>query len=164
MPTLLDLLGIPSPPMHGISLRPLMQGEAEAEAEAQTQPDRAVFSENQWGAKLYSGVFGSYHLIANRKRAKPPKTGETPDEAIEQNRASEEVTYQLYDWHDDPLEANDLLATDPQPDRDRQLRSALDQRMNELAYARSVNQPQKVPKPSAEERDHLRALGYVDVD
>jgi arylsulfatase A-like enzyme len=156
MPTLLDLLGIPSPPVKGVSLRPFMEGGAPEEGAAQAEAGRAVFSENQWGAKLYSGVFGDYHLIATRKRAKGT---ETPGESSE---IPEDVTYQLYAWRADPLEATDLLGT--APDRDRQLRSALDEQMKRLAYARSRNQPQKAPAPSDEELDRLRALGYVDAE
>jgi arylsulfatase A-like enzyme len=158
MPTLLDLLEIPSPPMKGVSLRPLIEGKA------QGLPSSAVFSENQWGAKLYSGVFGDYHLIARRK---PPRktdrgadeTGEIPERA---GGSPEEVSYQLYDWRADQLEANDLLGA--VPDRDRELRFALDQQMKRLDHARSRNQPQAVPKPSDEELERLHALGYVDVE
>jgi hypothetical protein len=112
-----------------------------------------VFSENQWGAKLYSGVFGDYHLIASRKRGKTSgKTDKTP----------EDLSYQLYDWRADPLEAKDLLGT--ALDRDRELRSALDQQIKRLDYARIRNKPQAAPEPSDEELEHLRALGYVEVE
>jgi arylsulfatase A-like enzyme len=158
MPTLLDLLGIPLPPMKGVSLRPLFEGGA------QTWPGRAIFSENQWGAKLYSGVFGDYHLIARRKP--PQKTDGNADETGEilekAGGSPEDVSYQLYDWRADPLEANDLLGA--VPGRDRELRFALDQQIEQLGDARSRNRPEVAPKPSDKERERLRALGYVEVD
>jgi arylsulfatase A-like enzyme len=120
MPTLLDLLEIPAPPLRGLSLRPFIEGRAP------DRPPRTLFSENPL-VDLYSAVDGDRHVILRRS------AGDTL----------------VFDWRKDPREASDLLATQPERDaalrdaldaRVRELAAVRDGRRPEAAPGASPEQ------------------------
>ena len=97
---------------------------------------RPVFSENDWKNTLRSAVIGDHHLIFRKK--------------------SDELM--LYDWRKDPLEKNNLWGSDPE--LDRKLRSALEAHFQDLAKKKI--EPEPVGPLSEQEKEQLRALGYVE--
>ncbi len=64
MPTLLELLGVSAPPMRGESKRSLLRGERAPDLE------RLVFSQNDWGLRLYSAVVGDRQVIVDNIRGR----------------------------------------------------------------------------------------------
>jgi arylsulfatase A-like enzyme len=132
MPTLLDLLAVPAPPMRGTSLVPVIRGERAARG------DRMVFSQNDWGLPLYSAVVGDHHIIVDNLRA----------------------VARFYDWREDPEERTDRAGRDA--GRDRELWLAARSRFTELKKDEARVAAEKVSVISAEERDQLRALGYLE--
>jgi arylsulfatase A-like enzyme len=139
MPTILDLVGVPTAPgIRGRSLVPLMKGEeAEHRMAYMENPDRRD------GTALRTvALIGYPHkLILNVF----PFVTDRPLE--------------LYDLASDPEEAADLAATEgPLLDR---LRAELNQLRAELEMAGRADF--RVPLEAPEEvRERLRALGYVD--
>jgi arylsulfatase A-like enzyme len=101
------------------------------------RPPRTLFSEDPL-VDLYSAVHGDRHVI-HRGGAGDPL---------------------LFDWRDDPREASNLL--EGNPERDAELRRELDERVRRLARVRSRRPPETAPAASEEQRERLRALGYVE--
>jgi len=132
MPTLLDLLGVPSPPLRGSSLVPVIRGERDADA------DRLVFSQNDWGKPLYGAVVGDHHIIVNNLRA----------------------SVRIYDWRADPEEQVDRVADDTE--RTRELWFAARARFTSLKEDASRVAADPVGEVSAEGREQLEALGYLE--
>jgi arylsulfatase A-like enzyme len=132
MPTLLDLLAVPAPPMRGRSLLPVIRGEREARS------DRMLFSQNQWGLPLYSAVVGDHHIIVDSIRARA----------------------RFYDWREDPEERTDRAGRDAE--RDRELWLAARSRFTALENDEARVAAEKVDQGSSEQREQLRALGYIE--
>jgi len=132
MPTLLDLLDVPAPPMRGISLLPVIRGERE------TRGDRMLFSQNHWGLPLYSAVVGDRHIIVDDMRA----------------------VARFYDWREDPDERTNRVGRDAE--RNRELWIAARSRFNALKNDEARVAAEKVHRGSAEQREQLRALGYIE--
>jgi len=132
MPTLLDLLAVPAPPMRGTSLMPVIRGERGA------RRDRMVFSENDWGLPLYSAVVGDHHIIVDSIRA----------------------VARYYNWREDPEERADRVGLDAGGNRELWLaaRSQFTALKNDEARVAA----EKVGQVSAEQWEQLRALGYVE--
>jgi arylsulfatase A-like enzyme len=95
MPTVLDMLGVASPPMEGRSLAPLLRAEATGDEE------RPRFSELT--GKLRSVVSGTYHLISDPNGA----------------------SRQLFDLRRDPMERQSLPMTGEGEKLDKVLRAHL---------------------------------------
>ncbi|MDH3210881.1 MAG: sulfatase [Myxococcales bacterium] len=101
------------------------------------RPPRTLFSEDPL-VDLYSAIHGGRHVI-HRGAAGDPL---------------------LFDWRDDPREASNLF--EAKPESDAELRLELDERVRRLADLRSRRQPEAAPVASEEQRERLRALGYVE--
>jgi arylsulfatase A-like enzyme len=132
MPTLLDLLDVPAPPMRGSSLLPVIRGEREARS------DRMMFSQNDWGLPLYSAVVGDHHIVVDSLRA----------------------VVRFFDWREDPEERIDLAGRDAE--RDRELWLAARSRFTTLQNDEARVEAEKVDPGSAEQREQLHALGYIE--
>jgi arylsulfatase A-like enzyme len=132
MPTLLDLLAVPAPPMRGSSLMPVIRGERVARG------DRMIFSQNDWGLNLYSAVVGDHHIIVDNIRA----------------------VARFYDWREDPEERTNRVGRDAV--RDRELWLAARSRFRALKNDEARVAAEKLGPVSAEQREQLSALGYVE--
>jgi arylsulfatase A-like enzyme len=132
MPTLLDLLDVPAPPMRGASLMPVIRGEREARG------DRMLFSQNDWGPPLYSAVVGDHHIIVNNIRA----------------------VARIYDWREDPEERTNLAGGGA--GWNRELWLAARSRFTALKNDEARVAAEKLGAASEEQLEQLRALGYVE--
>jgi arylsulfatase A-like enzyme len=132
MPTLLKMLNIPAPPMQGLSLVPLMSGQTA------NWDRRPLFSELDRFLPLRSVMLGKYHYIVNIDPDKPIK-----------------MRY-VFDLSADPTEQVNLA------DRDYRMTSQLADLQS--AHDRSLSRQRAVPRAelSPEEKEQIRALGYVD--
>jgi arylsulfatase A-like enzyme len=131
MPTLLDLLGAPPPPMRGTSQVPVIRGERDANG------GRLLFSQNDWGPPLYSAVVGDHHIIVNNIRA----------------------VARIYNWREDPEEQENRA--EGGAERYRDLWLAARDRFNDLQQDPSRVEPEPAGAASAAEREQLQALGYL---
>ena len=126
-PTILDLLGLDGPEMEGRSLMPQIRGAA-------GDPRRPLFSELDRHVRLRSVIEADRHLIYE-----PGSPGR-----------------EVYDFVADPLEQQDLAATEPQGSA----------RLHQLArgHYSSLHTPRTltVDELSPEETERLRSLGYID--
>jgi len=127
MPTLLDLLGVSPPPMRGISMLPVIRGEREADR------DRLVFSQNDWGPRLYSAVVGDHHIIVNDIRA----------------------VARIYDWREDPEERTNLAGGDA--GRNRELWLAARSRFTALKNDEARVAAERLGAASARQSARTRA-------
>ena len=107
------------------------------EGRAAERPPRTLFSEDPF-ADLYSAVRGDRHVI-------------------QRDAAGDTL---VYDWRDDPVEVENLL--EAEPDRDAELRRELADRVRRLADVRDRQRPEAARRASEEQRELLRALGYVE--
>lgn len=161
-PTVLDLLGLPSPtPMEGRSLGPLMRGET---AHA---PRPHAFVE--WQDYLYSVTDGRFVYIDNRFHVHPRKSPyfRDMDSSFPDGPAGFEVDcFEAYDLSDDPGQQRDLLAglTPRQvlagegvPDEVRALQAALDAWLRDPAHRKEFRDTS-----TPEQIEMLIQLGYVD--
>jgi arylsulfatase A-like enzyme len=132
MPTVLDLLGVPAPPMRGTSLMPVIRGEREA------RRDRMVFSQNDWGLLLYSAMVGDHHVVVD----------------------SIHWVAHFFDWRADPEEQTDLAGRDAGWIRDLWL--AARSRFSALANDEARVTAEEAAPANVEEHEQLRALGYIE--
>ena len=132
MPTLLDLLAVSVPPMRGSSLMPVIRGEREARG------DRMLFSQNDWGLRLYSAVVGDHHIIVDNIRA----------------------VARIYDWREDPEERGDGAGRDA--GWERELWLAARSRFSALKKDEARVAAEKLGTATGEQLEQLRALGYVE--
>jgi arylsulfatase A-like enzyme len=132
-PTLLDLLGVSSPPgMHGTSLRPLLEGDAAGSpvfAVAGVEPD------------MYSvaSVEGRHKLLVEHGRGGPRR--------------------RLFDLGTDPDERHDLSSNAADVVDAMLARQAAWATRVDLRPPRTPASPTPVPP---DVREQLRALGYLD--
>jgi arylsulfatase A-like enzyme len=141
MPTLLELVGVSPPPgLDGISLVPALRGERLPQLWAYGESGRS-FREVDPQRHL-QGVPGKHRMI----RTADWKLVFVPDEQGGQSR--------LYDLRADPGESRDVAAE--APDVLTSLRGHLDS-----ILAGEAGRPLDAPL-SPEQRERLRALGYVD--
>ena len=135
-PTVLDLLGLPVP--HGVqgrSLLPLVRAGGRGE-------DRLAVTEtvSSEGNRMIAVVDGRYKLIAE------PGAG-----------VGGSVREELYDLDADPLELDNLIASNAHTDTVGELRSAVG------AYIAETIESQTEPTRMEDDvRGRLRALGYLD--
>ena len=135
MPTVLDLLGVPAPPVvQGRSLVPWLMGHPDPAG-----ADDAVSEyDHRWAGRVY--------------------------ESVRRGRLSyivEDAHEHLFDLSDDPGEANDLL--DTRPTDAAALRAALASWLEECrGLAGRFGPGDAIVRPSAERARQLRALGYVE--
>jgi len=134
MPTLLELLGVPAPPMRGASKRSLLRGERASD------PQRLVFSQNDWGLRLYSAVVGDRQIIVDDIRGKA----------------------RFFDWRADPDEQVDLAGAKLDAERNRALWLSARDEFQRRKRDRGRLEPVLLGDASAEEREQLEALGYVE--
>jgi arylsulfatase A-like enzyme len=134
MPTLLELLGVPAPPMRGASKRALLRGERASD------PQRLVFSQNDWGLRLYSAVVGDRQIIVDDIRGKA----------------------RFFDWRADPDEQVDLAGAKLDAERNRVLWLSARDEFQRRKRDRGRLEPESLGDASAEEREQLEALGYVE--
>jgi arylsulfatase A-like enzyme len=156
MPTLLEMSRVPvSPGLHGRSLLPLivraLDGGAGAVRAGEDWTDRPAITEK--AATVDNGsppprdtesvsiVYGGWKLIHNTKR--PAGRPE----------------YELFDHRRDPLDGADVAAQ--HPDVVQRLRRELDAWRKSVFAARLKPDAEVEQSLSAEERERLRALGYV---
>jgi len=134
LPTVLDLLRVKGPRSQGLSLVPFLKGGA-------SKPeDRPLFSVHGSGPDIRSVIKGNLHLIA--------RSGEA--------MASGEPELELYDLDSDPLEKLNIQAS-RQGDVKRLL-GLLDKHLAKIRRAKAGY----ARKPTADELEQLRSLGYVD--
>jgi arylsulfatase A-like enzyme len=134
MPTLLELLEVPAVPTRGGSKRSLLLGERGSD------PQRLVFSQNDWGLRLYSAVVGDRQIIVDDIRGKA----------------------RFYDWRADPDEQLDLAGKQA----DKELNHALWLRARS-EFERRKQDPgrfaaEALGDASTEQREQLEALGYIE--
>ena len=135
MPTVLDLLGVPAPPVvQGRSLVPWLMGHSDPAG-----ADDAVSEYDQrWAGRVY--------------------------ESVRRGRLSyivEDAHERLFDLTDDPGEANDLL--DSRPTDAAALRAALASWLEECrGLAVRFGPGDAIVRPNAERVRQLRALGYIE--
>jgi arylsulfatase A-like enzyme len=132
MPTLLDLLGVPAPPTEGESMLAWMRGERT------TPGDRSRFSELEAGPAMGSAVVGDFHAVADRRSGR----------------------LQIFDWRADPDEQEDLAGSDPA--RDQRLAKILRDHWTRMEQSPHRSTPGFVSGVDPEQRERLRALGYLD--
>ena len=128
LPTVLEMLHLPSPPVQGESLLPqMLDGDS-------SHPPRPLFSESERARRLRSVVQGRMHLIFEKKRQR----------------------FRLFDWVSDPRELSPLSPSNS-PEGTRLMKVLHDHQ------AAAVHSPtETAPTPTADEREQLRALGYVE--
>lgn len=132
MPTLLDLLAVPAPTTGGRSLVPVLRGERAPE------PERLLFSETDWGPRLYGAVIGDHHIIVNDLRAKA----------------------RAFNWRMDPGEQSNFAS--PDDPVTRELWQTVRERRQELRNDAGRHAPASIPVVTPEQQQQLEALGYVD--
>jgi arylsulfatase A-like enzyme len=152
LPTILDMVGLPSPPAHGRSMTPLLRGES--------QPPRPMYSEVNMDGHKQSIIWEQHHLIVS------PFLGKT----------------ELYDWRTDPTERVNLADKHPRrvaelramiPQLDLPTRSP-DYAVDQLPHRKKWTLPPEfrrgaantTPVTSSPEDDsidisRLESLGYV---
>ncbi len=128
MPTVLEILDIPAPPVEGRSLVPLLMGRASDDF------DRPLFSELDFRGRLRSVVHGDEHLIRDLKTE----------------------TSQWFDWSEDPTEQRGREPSDSNGG------ARLEQVLSEHLAGLKPSQPVPAGEISPQEREQLRALGYLD--
>ena len=141
LPTLLDLAGLPIPERaQGRSLVPLLRGEAEGRAvPAFTELRTREPGGDDWDR--FAVVQDGWKLIWN-------------------DRAPEDIPkYELYHRAEDPLDATDLAAEEP--DRVAQMAAELE-RWRSWAEAQRLDPEEAMSDLSAEDLERLRSLGYVE--
>jgi arylsulfatase A-like enzyme len=145
MPTLLDLSGLPLPrPMQGRSLRPLLAASGSGPWEA-----RPAFAEKQpngghddrAATEIYTIVDSRFKLIRNVVR------GDGKPE------------FELFDVQADPFDQQDLAASNPE--EVVRLTKVLDAWQRAARAGRLKPDGEAAKDMSAEQLEHLRALGYV---
>jgi arylsulfatase A-like enzyme len=134
MPTLLELLGVPAPPMRGESKRSLLRGERASD------PERLVFSQNDWGLRLYSAVVGDRQVIVDNIRGK----------------------VRIFDWRADPEEQVDLVSEKGDAERNRALRLAARKEFQSRKSDPGRLAPEQLGDANAEQREQLEAIGYIE--
>jgi len=134
MPTLLELLGVATPPTRGASMRPLLHGERPAESQ------RLVFSQNDWGLRLYSAIVGDRQIIVDDIRGKA----------------------RFFDWRADPDEQVDLAGEKAEAERNRALWLAARDEFQRRKRDPDRFAPEPLGDASAEQRERLEALGYIE--
>ena len=140
-PTLLDLLGVDSPPaLHGVSLRPYLE---RPEAGGSGKPAYSEYDDT----RLHTVLSEGWKLVDNPEELAPICFAGGPEDMYPLEKV------ELYDLNRDPAELNNLAAD--QPGRVAQLRELIRARFAELV---DRGQNQEVPEDLKEE---LRSLGYV---
>jgi arylsulfatase A-like enzyme len=134
MPTLLELLGVPPLPLRGESKLALVRGEREADVE------RLVFSQNDWGLRLYSAIVGDRQIIVDDIRG----------------------IARFFDWRADPDEQVDLADESADAESNREIWLAARGEFQRRQGDPARREPVVLTVPTAEERSQLEALGYVD--
>ncbi len=144
LPTIAALARLPLPAaVHGESLVPLLDGEAEARRHAEAFHMRFFFEDD------------AHHWLAVRDRewkllAKVADTGR--DDRPGWNVDAPETYFELYRVSDDPGEQNDLY--EEHPDEVERLAGVL------RAWTAGLAAPPPRPTVDDATREHLRALGY----
>ena len=134
MPTLLELLGVSAPPMRGESKRSLLRGERAPDLE------RFVFSQNDWGLRLYSAVVGDRQVIVDNIRGK----------------------VRIFDWRADPEEQVDRVRKEGEAERNLALRHAARNEFLSRASDPGRLAPELLSDANSEQREQLEAIGYID--
>ncbi len=152
-PTLYDALDVPPPgPLDGVSLWPLVRGDAQVEtAEREHLSELVELDVEALPPRLGGEVFalqrGAWRLVWNPERVRVTKPPYEAGAGIVHETA-------LYRLDEDPLERVDRAAENP--DVVEALRRALEAR---VARLRAEARPQTLPSPEVIET--LRSLGYL---
>ena len=134
MPTLLELLGVPAPPMRGESKRSLLRGERAPDLE------RLVFSQNDRGLRLYSAVVGDRQVIVDNIRGK----------------------VRIFDWRADPEEQVDRVRKEGEAERNLALRHAARNEFLSRESDPGRLAPELLSDANSEQREQFEAIGYID--
>ena len=142
-PTLLDLLGVaPLPEANGLSLAPVLRGEAPGPRPAFMESGESFFPENE--RRRMPGLPGKWHAVrfGEWKVVRIPRPDGPP--ALE-----------LYDVRTDPAEGTNLASADPV--RAARLTALLEEFLSSATHA-----GQAPPVLDEAAREKLRSLGYLD--
>lgn len=151
MPTLLDLLSLPMPttPMAGHSLAPLLEGKPGEDRDALLELE--VTRNREVDPDLNAYVSGRWKLIV--VKARRSTTGQTESSAVAGRTA-------LFDRERDPDEQQDISAAHPEVVE--RLRRKLDEARDTALKLASLFDPSEEVYHSPEDLERLRALGYLD--
>ena len=100
--------------------------------------DRTRFSELEAGPAMGSAIVGDLHAVANRRTGR----------------------LQIFDWRADPDEQEDLAGSDRA--RDQRLAKILRDHWTRMEQSPHRSTPGLVSGVDDEQRERLRALGYLD--
>jgi len=169
VPTVLDLLGVEAPLEPTDGRRLFTRG---ADGLIPTDEDRAQIAELVLPKRqiVRAVVDGKWKYITTHRSVPPDRRSEHDGEAAAAGPAvswGPVVREELYDLDRDPEERRNLLIAGDEPEAAR-VRDRLGDHLRDLRARTASRQPTRlpaaVPDIPPEDRAHLQALGYLDVD